>query len=55
MDQNLVSGLVELTGIEEEVISKTIANMTLQNLTRMVSYYNNEDKDSVIEILTGTS
>lgn len=53
--EKLVKQISEFSGIPEEEISQKITDLSLQELTRMVSYYRNSDKEAVVDILQGNA
>ena len=54
-EENLVKQLSEFSGIPEEEISQKITDLSLQELTRVVSYYRSNDKEAVVDILQGNA
>lgn len=54
-EEKLVKQLSEFSGISEEEISQKITDLSLQELTRVVSYYRSNDKEAVVNILQGNA
>lgn len=54
-ENNLVKQLSEFSGMSEEEISQRITDLSLQELTRVVSYYRSSDKEAVVDILQGNA
>lgn len=52
-DEELTSKIAEYVGMDKEDVAEKIVNMSLQEITRMVSLYRSNDKDAVFDILSG--